>query len=176
MFKRFFYWLRFYFTRLFYTVGAVIIGLFILAFFFPVLQQIAEIAFLCLCIAVVLDFIIVFAGKKTVTASRNCADRFSNGDDNKVSIQLKNHRPYKVHFEMIDELPTRFQQRNWKQDIYLSGRETLSFNYTLKPFERGEYLFGIINIFLHGPLNMVIRHITTGEEKKRLRSIHLIYK
>jgi uncharacterized protein (DUF58 family) len=166
MFKRLFYWLRFYFTRLFYTIGAVIIALFVLAFFFPVLQQIATIAFVCLCIAFLFDVIIVFAGNKTVTAKRLCAERFSNGDNNKVTIQLTNHRQYKVHVEVIDELPVQFQERSWKRNISLSGREVFSFDYFLKPLERGEYFFGIINIFLRGPLNMVIRQVTSGEEKK----------
>jgi uncharacterized protein (DUF58 family) len=166
MLSRFFYRMRFYFTRLFYTSGAIIIALFILAFFFPVLQQVAAIAFLCLCITVVLDFIIVFAGNKPVTAKRLCAERFSNGDDNKITIQLINHRPYKIRFEMIDELPVQFQQRNWRQNISLNAREVYAYHYSLKPAERGEYFFGIINLFLPGPLNMVIRHITAGEEKK----------
>src|SRR5215831_4550565 len=166
MFKRFFYWLRFYFTPLFYTVGAIIIALFVLAFFFPVLQQIATIAFVCLCMSVVFDFIIVFTGNKPVTAKRLCADRFSNGDNNKVTMQLTNHRQYKVHIEVIDELPFQFQQRDWKRNITLNGREVFSFDYFLNPMERGEYFFGIVNIFLRGPLNMVIRHITSGEEKK----------
>jgi uncharacterized protein (DUF58 family) len=165
MLKRFFYWLRFYFTRLFYISGAVIIGLFILAFFIPVLQQVAEIMLLCLSIAVVLDFITVFSGNKPITASRICADRFSNGDENKVSIRLINRRPYNVRLEMIDELPVQFQQRNWKQKIALKGKETTTFHYSLKPLERGEYFFGIINVFLRGPLNLVIRHIVAGEEK-----------
>jgi uncharacterized protein (DUF58 family) len=166
MLKRFFYLLRFYFTRLFYTIGAVIIALFILAFFFSFLQQVASIAFLCLCLTVILDFIIVFTGSRSISAKRICADRFSNGDDNKVTIELTNRRPYKVRFEVIDELPVQFQQRNWKRNFVLNGREILAFDYFLKPLERGEYAFGIINIFLRGPLNMVIRHITSGEEKK----------
>jgi uncharacterized protein (DUF58 family) len=166
MFKRLFYCLRFYFTRLFYTIGAVIIALFVLAFFFEVLQQVATIAFVCLCITVVFDSIIVFAGNKPVTAKRLCAERFSNGDNNKVTIQLTNHRQYKVYAEIIDELPVQFQERDWKRNISLSSREIFLFDYFLKPLERGEYFFGIINIFLRGPLNMVIRHITSGEEKK----------
>ena len=137
-----------------------------LAFFFPVVQEAAEIALLCLSITVLLDFIIVFAGKKPVTVKRFCTDRFSNGDENKVTIEITNHRLYKVRCEMIDELPVQFQQRNWLQKFSLSSNENFSFNYFLKPNERGEYFFGIINIFLHGPLNMVIRHIVTGEEKK----------
>ena len=165
MFKRFLYRFRFYFTRLFYTIGAVIIALFILAFFFSFLQQVATIAFLYLCTTVILDFIIVFAGNRSISAKRLCADRFSNGDDNRVTIELANHRPYKVRFDVIDELPVQFQQRNWKRNFSLNGREIFSFDYFLKPLERGEYAFGIINIFLRGPLNMVIRHITSGEEK-----------
>lgn len=166
MFKRLIYWLRFYFTRMFYTIGAAIVGLFILAFFFPFLQQVAAIAFLCLCLTVALDFIITFSGNKPVTAKRLCTERFSNGDDNKVTIELNNKRVYKVRIGVIDELPVQFQQRNWKRNFVLNGRSTFSFDYFLKPQERGEYFFGIINIFLHGPLNMVIRHISGGEEQK----------
>ena len=166
MLKRLFYRLRFYFTRLFYTIGAGIISIFILAYFFPPLQQIAIIALLCLGITMVLDFIIVFAGSKPVTAKRLCAERFSNGDENKVIIQITNNRVYKIHVYIIDELPVQFQQRNGQYNFILNGSEIISFNYFLKPHERGEYFFGIINIFLHGPLNMIIRHLISSEEKK----------
>lgn len=163
MFSQLLYWLRFYFTRLFYMAGAIIVGLFILAFFFPALQQVASMALLCLAITVLLDFIIVFAGKHPVIAQRICANRFSNGDTNKVNIRLINRRPYKIKIEVIDELPVQFQDRNWNRHFELNGHASFSFDYFLKPQERGEYLFGIINIFLRGPLNMVIRHVTSGE-------------
>ena len=166
MFKRFFYSLRFYFTRLFYTIGAVITALFILAFFFPQLQQIAELIFLCLGITVLLDFIILFSGKTPVTAQRLCADRFSNGDENKITIQITNHRAYKIYVTVIDELPVQFQNRNWQHSVSLNAREIFSFDYFLKPTERGEYFFGIINLFVRGALNMVVRQIKSGEEKK----------
>jgi len=166
MLKRIFYQLRFYFTRLFYTAGSVIVAIFILAFFFEPLQQVAAIALLCLCLSVALDFIIVFAGNKPVTAQRFCPERFSNGDDNKVTIKLANQRAYKVRVEIIDELPMQFQQRNWKKNFTLKEREKISFDYYLTPTERSAYFFGIINIFLRGPLNMVIRHIAGGEEQK----------
>lgn len=166
MLKRFLYSLRFYFTRLFYISGSVIVGLFVLAFFFAGLQQIAMIGLLCLGISVLLDFIIVFAGPQPVKAERLCADRFSNGDENKVIIQITNYRSYKISAKLIDELPVQFQARNWQHDLHVNGRETFSYEYFLKPVERGEYFFGRINIFMRGPLNLVIRQITTGEEKK----------
>lgn len=166
MLKRFFYWLRFYFTRLFYTVGAGIVSLYIVSYFFAPLQQIAELIFLCLAITVCLDFIIVFAGNNPVTGKRVCAEHFSNGDENKVIIQILNNRSYKIKVNVIDELPVQFQQRNWEHKISLASREVFSLNYFLKPNERGEYFFGFINLFLRGPLNMIVRHITSGEEKK----------
>src|SRR5690242_4109372 len=132
MFKRFFYWLRFYFTRLFYTVGAVIVALFVLTYFFPPLQQIAEIAFLCLAITVALDFINVFVANKPVTAKRLCAERFSNGDENRINIQLTNNRAYKIYVEVIDELPVQFQE-NWKRSFWLNAQQVFSFDYFLKP-------------------------------------------
>lgn len=165
MLKRFFYRLRFYFTPLFYTIGAAIVALFILAFYSTPLLQIASLAFLCLGIATALDFIIVFAGNKPVTAKRFCTDRFSNGDDNKVTIQIANHRSYKIRIAVIDELPVQFQNRKWQRYFSLNANQSFSFDYFLKPTERGEYFFGIINLFLRGPLNMVIRHISSGEEK-----------
>ncbi len=166
MLRKLFYWLRFYFTPLFYITGAVIIALFILAFFFPILQQLATITLLCLAITVILDCIIVFSGNTPITAKRICAERFSNGDDNKVTIKLVNHRAYNIRIAMIEELPVQFQQRNWKRNFALKGHEILFFDYFLKPLERGEYFFGIINVFLLGPLNMVTRQIATGDEKK----------
>ncbi len=166
MFKRLLYWLRFYFTRLFYTIGAVIVALFILAFFLEPLQQIATAILLCLLIAAAIDFLIVFAGSQPVSAKRLCTARFSNGDDNNVTIQLTNHRAYKIYFDVIDELPAQFQQSHINNNIALDGNEFFSYTYTLKPKERGEYFFGAINLFLYGPLNMVIRHIKSGEEKK----------
>lgn len=164
--KKFFNRIKFYFTRLFYIAGSIIISSFILAFFFPSLQEIAEIAMLCLGISVVLDFFIVFANKNPISAKRLCAERFSNGDDNKVSLEITNHLAYKCRFEVIDELPFQFQQRNWLRRFKPGAKETFTCNYFLKPTERGEYHFGIINIFLHGPLNMIIRQVKTGEETK----------
>jgi uncharacterized protein (DUF58 family) len=166
MLKRFFYSLRFYFTPLFYTVGSLVIALLILAFFYPPLQQIAMIILLCTGATVVIDFLIVFAGDKPVTATRICAERFSNGDDNKISVQITNHRLYRIRVKLIDELPVQFQQRNWQYTFMLNGKEIFSFDYFLKPVERGEYFFGTVNLFFHGPLNMVIRHIKTGQKKK----------
>lgn len=166
MFRKLLYAFHFYFGRLFYISGSAIVALFILAWFFPGLQEIASLALTCLSVAVFIDFIIVFAGKEPVTASRICADRFGNGDENKISLLLTNHRPYKIKIDIIDELPIQFQSRNWKREVVLDSFSIIPVEYTVRPVERGEYFFGIINLFVYGPLKMIVRQIKDGEEKK----------
>lgn len=160
------YAFRFYFGRLFYIFGGVIVALFVLAYFFPGLLEVGSLALICLSVLVIIDFIIVFAGRRPVTAERICTDRFSNGDENKITLVITNHRPYKIKVDIIDELPVQFQARNWKRELLLDSLETANLEYTLRPVERGEYFFGIINLFVHGPLKMIVRQIKAGEEKK----------
>lgn len=164
MFRKILYTFSFYFTRRFYIAGSAIATLFVLAFFFEGLQQIASIALICLSLLVFIDIIVLFINKP-ITASRICVDRFSNGDENKVTIIVNNYRPYKIKVHVIDELPFQFQNRNHKIKLVLNDKETLHEEYTLRPIERGEYHFGIINLFVYGPVSMLIRHIKSGEEK-----------
>lgn len=165
MFKKILYSLSFYFTRWFYIAGGSIVALFILAFFIPGLHQIATIALICLSAMVLIDLLLVFSVKKPVSAIRLCAPRFSNGDNNKVTIQLTNHRAYKIQVAVIDELPYQFQIRNFRHEIHLDAHQTKTIEYFLKPVQRGEYHFGIINIFLQAPLSIITRHIKTAQEE-----------
>ncbi len=163
MFKQLLYSISFYFSRLFYITAACIIGLFCIAYFFPPLIEIGYIAALCLAMLVIIDIIVSFAGKRPFTAERQCSDRFSNGDENKVELLITNHRNYKIRLTVIDELPIQFQERNWERTLTVDGNTTLLIEYNLKPLERGEYHFGIINLMVHSPLGMIIRHIKAGE-------------
>ena len=47
-----------------------------------------------------------------IQAFRQCADRFSNGDENEVSIRVESSYPYPVSLEVIDEIPVVFQKRD----------------------------------------------------------------
>jgi uncharacterized protein (DUF58 family) len=165
MFRQLLYSISFYFSRLFYITAACIIGLFCIAYFFPPLIEIGYIAALCLAMLVIIDIIVSFAGKKPFTAERQCSDRFSNGDENKVELHITNHRNYKIRLTVIDELPIQFQERNWERTLAVDGNTTVLIEYNLKPLERGEYQFGIINLLVYSPLGMVVRHIKGGEPK-----------
>ncbi len=165
MFKKLLYAVSFYFSRLFYTTAGCIIALFCLAYFFPSLIEIGYLAIVCLFLLVLIDMALSFGGKIPVRAARICNDRFSNGDENKVQILIYNHRTFKIKLTLIDELPVQFQERNWQRTLIISGGDTHQLSYSLKPLERGVYHFGIINLFLDGPLGMIVRHLKSGEEK-----------
>lgn len=160
------YRLSFYFTGLFYACCGIIIVLFVLAFFFPVLEQVGVIAVLCVSITVLLDMVISYTKKIPVTATRVCGDRFSNSDDNKVLLHVHNLLPYKIAIAVIDELPFQFQARNWKTTLTVPAGVTSTITYLVKPQERGVYQFGKVNIFITGVLRMVIRQVKAGEEKE----------
>lgn len=162
MLRKIIYAFRFYCSRLFYSIGAGIVVLFILALFWPKLQQAGEAAVLCLGLLLLLDLLIVFLKKQPVTIQRTCNARFSNGDENRVVLLCTNHLSYRVTITIIDELPVQFQERNWQRKLVLEAGETKELVYSLRPVERGEYAFGIIHVLLTSPLHMLVRQIATG--------------
>jgi uncharacterized protein (DUF58 family) len=162
--KRIFYILPIYFSRWFYIAGSAIVALFVVSYFFPALFQIATLLTTCLVIAAIVDVFILLVKKEPVGANRVCTPRFSNGDENKVQLQITNHLPYSVRITILDELPFEFQERSWKKKMVLQQQQQDIVEYILIPKKRGEYQFGKINIFLHGILYLAVRHVKTGEE------------
>ena len=47
-----------------------------------------------------------------IRAFRQCATRFSNGDENTVNIRVESSYPHPVAVEVVDEIPFAFQLRN----------------------------------------------------------------
>jgi uncharacterized protein (DUF58 family) len=130
--------------------------LFAISFFASPLGDIAKIFLLFLVITLLVDVILLY-GKNAITATRNCNARFSNGDENKVTILLNNHYTFAAQLTVIDELPLQFQQRNWLRKLVVPSKSTASIVYVLQPFERGEYNFGNIIALLKSPLQLVER-------------------
>ena len=74
-------------------------------------------------------------------------DRFSNGDDNKVTLIIKNRYPFRAAVKIIDEIPVQFQKRDFLIAATIDGNSQQSLEYILRPKERGEYTFHDIRIF-----------------------------
>ncbi len=143
-------------TRFYLALGACIV-LYIISFFYRPLLQVPQILISVFWILVLIDYIFLFLISKAPSAKRLAADRLSNGDENKIELQVINHMPFTVHMEIIDELPVQFQKRDWKLQYRFAAREQKNIIYKLRPVQRGEYEFGNILLYVTSLLGLVMR-------------------
>ena len=156
----------FYLHRVVYYIGFGIAALFVISFFFPLLFTVALIVLLCTTIALVADALLIYSKRAGIKAHRLLPERLSNGDDNKIEIQLQNQYGFAAACTVIDELPFQFQQRNWQRHLKLPAGDKSIIEYFLKPVERGLYHFGSINVFVSGPLKLVQRRYNIAAAKE----------
>lgn len=98
-----------------------------------------------------------------IKAFRKCPVRFSNGDDNAISIRVENSYSYTVSVEVIDEIPFAFQKRDVNFHLYLQPHEGKNIDYSLHPVCRGVYDFGFIRVFASSPIGILVRRYTCGD-------------
>jgi uncharacterized protein (DUF58 family) len=155
----------FFLNKIVYYITGTIAVLFVLSFWVPSLFRIANLLLLLLGIAILLDSLLLYGRKKGMSAERLTTDRFSISDENKVSLVLTNHYAWPVQVSVIDEIPIQFQDRNWLRKAKIDNRQAFELEYFLRPLTRGEYTFDNINVFVHGPLRLVMRRFIFESQK-----------
>lgn len=139
---------------------------FCLGFFFPIMFQISQLALFGLIIFTLVDFVLLFSSKKTISGEREVNDKLSNADKNIVKLKITNHFPFRIRFNILDEIPEQFQIFDFKMKGYLSSKRERILDYDLTPHERGVYKFGDTNIFVQSPLRILQRKIILKTEKQ----------
>jgi uncharacterized protein (DUF58 family) len=127
------------------------------------LAVIARLSVVVWVLCVLLDGLLLYAGKGRLYARRILPGRFSNGDINQVELQITNDYPFGVRVLIIDELPVQFQDRNWQRRGEIPGGETVNLSYGVHPKERGEYVFGELHVFTLSPFGLVQRRDSFGD-------------
>ena len=155
----------FYLNKIVYFISGAAAAVFVLSYFIPELFSIGLVILVLLSITILIDMILLYRISKGLVAERITADRYSNGDDNKVILQFRNYYPFPVQAWVIDELPIQFQERNWRKTIKIQPGGVQNLQYFLKPMSRGEYVFGNINVYANSPLRIVRRRYTVPAEK-----------
>jgi uncharacterized protein (DUF58 family) len=150
--------------RFFYFLLACTI-LFFTAFFLPALFPIAMVIFFFFVLIIIMDYFLLFLTKRFPLARRITAGKLSNGEENKIELLLKNDFSFPVNADVIDELPVQFQERKWKRQVYLVGKEQKKIEYFIKPVQRGEYKFGNIHLMTRTPLGFLSRRFTSEAEE-----------
>ncbi len=144
----------FFAPRLYFALSACVV-FFVFGHVYPVLAFIAKMCLLTLAVFALLDFLMLFRLPDGVFARREMAGRFSNGDENPVTLYFENRHAFPVNLAIIDELPFQFQIRDadFRTSIPAGGQKTL--RYHIRPVKRGEYHFGALNVYVAGPIGLV---------------------
>lgn len=151
--------------RFFIYISAIAVT-FLVSFWFPILYALAWFMVTILAVLFVSDVYMLFNLKQGVKARRILTEKFSNSDENTISITLKNNYKFTIEAKFIDELPSQFQKRDFKHVTGLNPLGNYDFEYEVTPVERGVYYFGKLNVFVSSPLRMVARRFKFQENEK----------
>jgi uncharacterized protein (DUF58 family) len=146
-----------YLTNRLYLLVGICIVLFIVSFFIPALIIVPRTGWWLVLILSVIDYTFLFLLSGAPLAKRITPERFSNGDENKVTLQVNNTMRFDVEMEIIDELPGQFQKRDWKLKHRFKAGQEKNIAYSLRPAERGEYHFGNIILYSKSRLGLLMR-------------------
>jgi len=139
-----------------------VITCFVLSFFFPALYSASWFVFFILLAFSVIDYILLFSFGQKIKANRNTPEKLSNGDENEIFIKISNQYTFPIEINVVDEIPFQFQVRNFTIQKKIKSQEKTEINYFLRPTERGEYLFGSLNIYVKSPLKLISKRYTFG--------------
>lgn len=131
-------------------------------YYVPLVYLLAKIGAGVWFVAVLIDIYLLFRSG-IVTATRICSDRFSNGDDNRVLIELSSSYPVSVFIEVRDEVPEQFQFRSFVLHYTLAKDSKKTIGYDLKPVTRGVYSFGNVIVLVSTGLGLFQRKVKGGQ-------------
>lgn len=148
---------QFFLTDRFFGILVILILLFVVSYGFPFVFSLAKILSLLFGILILIDIYLLFANGRKIKANRTTPEKFSNGDDNQIKINIKNEYNFDCELTILDELPAILQIRDTAWHRKIEKDNSLEFQYVLKPNKRGNYNFGALNILTESPLKLVRR-------------------
>jgi uncharacterized protein (DUF58 family) len=148
---------NFYLTRRFFIVFGIVAFVFVLSFTWSWLFPMAQTLFVVALGFVIADIILLFNKKSRLEAHRRIPKILSLGDANCISLDIENQSGLRLNVHIVDEIPFQFQKRDFEIAIPLGKYEARRTEYELTPTERGEYIFGSINLFASTVLGLIQR-------------------
>ncbi|KAB8155456.1 DUF58 domain-containing protein [Kordia sp. TARA_039_SRF] len=137
---------------------------FIISFIFPKLFYVSKLLLLVFCTFTLLDIFILYLAKTGISATRQLPDKFSNGDENDIFLRLENYYTFPISVRIIDEIPVQFQVRDFSIEKKIKASSVIDLKYKLRPTERGEYVFGKLNVYVQSVLGLVARRFYFDNE------------
>lgn len=154
-----------YISNRFLWLWGLCIIIYMVSFVLPLLYTIANVLFYGLLVLIAADYMILFFFTRRPEGQRIIQDRLSNGDENKVELELYNPNSFALRTEIIDELPEQLQERDFTIFKTLPANKYSRLKYVIRPVNRGEYSFGDIQVFISTILHLVKRRVTIEADK-----------
>ena len=151
-------------NRFFFTLALCVLGYFV-SYIFEASLFIMTVVMSVLAVFLLLDTFTLYRQTRGIQAFRNCPERLSNGDVNRISLSVSNKYPFRVAIKIIEEVPFQFQKRDLTFSTSIGVRKSEVLYYDLRPTERGVYQFGAINVYVAGLLGLVTRRYIFDENK-----------
>lgn len=142
--------------RFFIALTAIIVG-FLVSFMVPNLYGAVKVLFYLLVLFVIVDVLLLFASKGRIEGKRVLPDKLSNGDENPILLKVTNTYLFQVVVKIIDEIPFQFQKRDFGLVSKIASGKSKTYDYQLRPTERGVYAFGSLNLFASSPIGLLAR-------------------
>ncbi len=142
-------------TKRFFVVWSLAIVFFILSFGLEFLFPLGKLILIVLFAFTVVDFVLVQLFENKIDCNRITPHVLPLGDEQTVSIFIKNNHSFYATFEVIDELPEEFQKRDFSFKFKLDGNEERTITYQVRALTRGAYQFGNCNVFVSTMLGLV---------------------
>ncbi|MDR2764521.1 MAG: DUF58 domain-containing protein [Tannerella sp.] len=152
-----------YLNQRFYLSCVVAIALLLTGYVQPVFFAAGKALVAVIAVALAFDVWLLWKKGGGADASRTCAPRFSNGDENPVRITVENRYSFPVKVSVTDEIPVVFQRRDILFHVELRPGTRKTILYDLRPVRRGEYRFGQVRLFVATHLGLAERRFTCAQ-------------
>lgn len=148
-----------YLSYRFFAVLLGIAALMAVGFMYPIYFLIGQGALALLMAILLVEIFILFLKKNPISAKRKVMNPLSMGDDNKVDITVYSHYNFPVNVVVYDNPPYQLQIRDLYFKDILFGVDGKKFHYTIRPNDRGEYVFSDIYVFVSALTHFVQRKV-----------------
>lgn len=146
-------------ARFYYSWGIVAVC-FLVSFFYPTTLTLVSFVAIGLLLLTCVDLVLLFFTKGAMLGVRSVGKMMSNGDENRINLIIQSLYRLPIDVEIIDEIPVRFQERNFTIRTTFQAKGKQNLYYVLTPKERGEYEFGDIHILVTTILGLAQRRFT----------------
>lgn len=106
-----------------------------------------------------IDAFIVFSTKDPLEVSRKVNNRLNLGDNNPVTLTIKNNSLQPINFTLIEGYPVEMQDRSTVYSGVLGSEASREFKYEFTPKRRGKYEFGDVFIVIRSMFFLASRRI-----------------